>query len=197
VDDDLVAGGRVARLVTTGRTSGQPRTVAVGFLEEPDGSVLVAARSEHAGWARNHHAEPPGEVFAQLTDLDRWPEWLIASGIVGVRRADATDVSPLGEGTALRIDQRVAGRATVLDARVTAFDAPRRFALEGRDADGVTVAIEATLTDRAPGTHLRWGVRLRLPFRLRVFESMVRPQADRAARLDLEAFRRRLDTVAG
>lgn len=140
---------------------------------------------------------PPDEVFAHLTDLARWPEWLIASGIVAVHRADPTDATPLASGTALRIDQRVAGRATVLDARVTAFEAPRRFALEGRDADGVTVAIDATLTDRAPGTHLRWQVHLRLPFRLRVFESMVRPQADRAARLDLEAFRIRLDTVAG
>ena len=27
-------------------------------------------------------ARPPGEVFAALTDVERYPEWLIASGIV-------------------------------------------------------------------------------------------------------------------
>jgi deazaflavin-dependent oxidoreductase (nitroreductase family) len=58
MEDDLVADARVARLVTTGRTSREPRPVAVGYLDEPDGSILVAARSEGAGWARNLLADP-------------------------------------------------------------------------------------------------------------------------------------------
>jgi len=137
------------------------------------------------------------EVFTHLVDVERWPEWLIASGIVSVRRADPSSASaPLAVGTALRIDQRVAGRSATLDARVTAFESPSRFAVEGRDADGITVVIDARLTDRAPGTHLVWQLRIGLPFRLRIFESMARPQVERAARLDLEAFRRRLDAIA-
>jgi deazaflavin-dependent oxidoreductase (nitroreductase family) len=33
-------------------------TVAVGFVDEPDGSLLVSAGSPAAGWARNLEAEP-------------------------------------------------------------------------------------------------------------------------------------------
>ena len=52
---------------------------------------------------------PSAEVFAHLTDVERWPEWLIASGIVRVERLDA---GPLVAGSRLRIEQRVAGRAS-------------------------------------------------------------------------------------
>ena len=31
---------------------------------------------------------PADQVFAHLTDVERWPEWLIASGIVRVERLD-------------------------------------------------------------------------------------------------------------
>ena len=37
-------------------------------------------------------ARPPTEVFDHLIAVERWPEWLIASGIVGVERA--TDDRP-------------------------------------------------------------------------------------------------------
>lgn len=131
---------------------------------------------------------PPAEVFDHLTDVERWPEWLIASGIVRVVR---------GEGGRLTIDQRVAGRATTLDARIVALEEPARFALEGRDRDGVTVEIDASLVPDGLDTRLRWSVRLGLPLRYRAFESMVAPGARRAAALDLEAFRRRLESVAG
>ena len=55
MEDDLVAGGRVIRIETRGRTSGLPRSVAVGFVEDPDegqgGTLLVAARSDETAWA--------------------------------------------------------------------------------------------------------------------------------------------------
>ncbi len=47
-----------------------------------------------------------------------------------------------------------------------------------------------------PATHLRWSLRLGLPLRYRMFESMVTPQARRAAILDIEALKRRLESVA-
>jgi hypothetical protein len=43
---------------------------------------------------------------------------------------------------------------------------------------------------------LRWQLRVDLPLRYRMFEGMVAPQARRAAALDLEAFKRRLESVA-
>jgi deazaflavin-dependent oxidoreductase (nitroreductase family) len=47
----------VARLVTCGRRTGLARPVAVGFVDEPDGSIVVAA-GDHAAWADNLLADP-------------------------------------------------------------------------------------------------------------------------------------------
>jgi deazaflavin-dependent oxidoreductase (nitroreductase family) len=58
VAEQLAGWGKVVRLETRGRTSGRSVAVAVGYVEEPDGSLLVAAGSEEAAWARNLFAEP-------------------------------------------------------------------------------------------------------------------------------------------
>ena len=55
----------------------------------------------------------PRDVFAALVAVERFPEWLIASGIVGVARADADPLAVqrgLGfvEGNDLAIDARLA-----------------------------------------------------------------------------------------
>lgn len=136
---------------------------------------------------------PPAEVFAHLTDVERWPEWLIASGIVRVERLDG---GPLAEGSKLRIQQRVAGRSSTLDAGVVAMAPTSRFAVSGRDADGITVEIDASLTADGPATRLDWRLKIGLPLRYRMLESMATPQVRRAAALDLEAFRQRLESVA-
>jgi deazaflavin-dependent oxidoreductase (nitroreductase family) len=56
--EQLAGWGKVLRLETRGRTSGRPIEVAVGYVEEPDGSFLVAAGSHETAWARNLDAEP-------------------------------------------------------------------------------------------------------------------------------------------
>lgn len=139
-----------------------------------------------------HIARPPIEVFDALADIDRWPEWLIATGVIRVTRA--FDDPPI-RGERVKIDQRAAGRASLVDAVVTAMDPPTHFALEGRDADGVSTELDARFAP-APdgGTRLRWAVRIVLPMRYRLFESMATPQVQRAASLDVEAFRRRLES---
>lgn len=137
----------------------------------------------------------PGDVFAELTTIERFPEWLIASGITRVERLDE---GPLAEGARLRIGQAIGGRSTVLDGAVTVLEPGTAFGLRGRDPDGVTIELDAQLSsDDALTTRLRWSVRMGLPLRYRMFESMVAPQAKRAATLDLEAFKRRLESVAG
>ena len=137
----------------------------------------------------------PGDVFTELTAVERFPEWLVASGIVRVERLDE---GPLAEGSRLRIGQAIGGRSTVLDGAVTVLDPGSAFGLRGRDPDGVTIELDAQLSsDDARTTRLRWSVRMGLPLRYRMFESMVAPQAKRAATLDLEAFKRRLESVAG
>jgi uncharacterized protein YndB with AHSA1/START domain len=139
-------------------------------------------------------ARPPGEVFAALTDVERYPEWLIASGIVRVERLDA---GPLAAGSRLRINQTVAGRSTVLEGTVTVLAPGAGFGLRGRDKDGVSIEIDAVLAPDDLATRLRWSLRIGLPLRFRMFESMVGPQARKAAALDLEAFKRRLESAAG
>lgn len=139
-------------------------------------------------------ARPPDDVFAALVDVERYPAWLIASGIVSVERLDP---GPLHAGSRLRIGQTVAGRSTELDGRVTILEPSAAFGLRGKDREGVSVEIEAVLALDAMATRLRWSLRVGLPLRYRMFESMVAPQARRAAALDLEAFRRRLESATG
>ena len=138
---------------------------------------------------------PPADVFAALAAVERWPEWLIASGIIRVERLDD---GPLAVGSKLRIGQSVAGRPTVLEGAVTALEPGTAFGIHARDSEGVTIDLDAHLaSDDGITTRLRWWVRMGLPLRYRVFEGMVAPQAKRAAALDLEALRRRLESVAG
>ncbi len=139
-------------------------------------------------------AAPPEAVFARLAAVEQWPEWLIASGVIRVQRP--ADAGPLATGSTFVIDQRVAGRSATLEARVTALDSPTHLNVTGRDADGVTVEIDAQLTPTDAGTRLRWRLRIGLPLRFRFLESMAKPQVQRAAALDLEAFRQRLDAAA-
>jgi uncharacterized protein YndB with AHSA1/START domain len=136
---------------------------------------------------------PSADVFAALTDVERYPDWLIASGIVRVERLDP---GPLTVGSRLRISQTVAGRSTVLDGSVTRLAPGTAVGLRGKDKDGVTIEIEASLAPEGPATRMHWSLRLKLPLRFRMFESMVAPQARRAAALDLEAFKRRLESAS-
>ena len=46
-------------VTTTGGRTGEPRTVALGFTDDPaSGGVLVAATDEVAAWTRNIEADP-------------------------------------------------------------------------------------------------------------------------------------------
>jgi uncharacterized protein YndB with AHSA1/START domain len=136
-------------------------------------------------------------VFAAIADLEAWPSWLIASGIKAVRR-EREGVPIVGER--LVVEQNAAGRAGTFDAEVTVVDPGARFARRGRDRDGVTIEIEAVVSEAAESagrvSDLRWSIRIGLPLRYRVFESMARPQVERAALLDVESLRQRLEAAA-
>jgi uncharacterized protein YndB with AHSA1/START domain len=134
---------------------------------------------------------PPVAVFARIADVESWPSWLIASGIVSVAR---TGAGPLVAEERLTVTQRAAGRAGVFDAVVQAIEPPHRLVVAGRDAEGVTIAIEADVGPADTGSTLRWSIRIGLPFRYRIFESMAKPQVQHAAALDIEALRRSLES---
>ena len=57
MEADLVAWSKALRLETTGRRTGQPRRVTIGFVEQ-EGCLLVASASAATHWARNLQVEP-------------------------------------------------------------------------------------------------------------------------------------------
>lgn len=65
LESDLVAWGRVITLETRGRRSGISRQVRIGFVDEADGSLLIAARDENTHWALNLLAEPACRVVRE------------------------------------------------------------------------------------------------------------------------------------
>lgn len=58
LEDDLTTWGRTLALETRGRTSGRVRRVTIGFVEAPDGSLLVAASARDTHWAQNLAMQP-------------------------------------------------------------------------------------------------------------------------------------------
>ena len=58
LESDLAAWGKVIAIETLGRSSGRIRRATIGYVSEPDGSLLVAASDEATHWARNLIAEP-------------------------------------------------------------------------------------------------------------------------------------------
>ena len=132
-------------------------------------------------------------VFAELIALERYPEWLVASGIVQVQRIVGEPIAP---GARIRVHQQIAGRAATLDGVITVVEPDRRFGFEARDQEGVKIDIECAVAPDGDGTLLRWSIRVGLPLRYRMLEGMIAPQARRAATQDLDQFKRRLESVA-
>jgi deazaflavin-dependent oxidoreductase (nitroreductase family) len=58
MEDDLVAWGRVLRIETRGRVTGNPARAVVGFVEREGGALAVAAGSPDAAWGRNLLVDP-------------------------------------------------------------------------------------------------------------------------------------------
>jgi len=110
--EQLAGWGKVLRLETRGRVSGRPIEVAVGYIEEPDGSFLVAAGAD-AGWARNLESDPTCRVALGDDVRDAVAEPL--SGVDASRAVRelilryGTPAERLGSGPAFRI------RSVVLD----------------------------------------------------------------------------------
>ncbi len=109
--DDLVRDRKVVRLVTRGRVTGKDRPVTVGFVEEPDGSLLVAAQNDATDWAMNLLDDPT--CVAQLGER-RYAATAEPLDGVGHARAVAglilrygTPSEGLGRGPSFRIRPRV------------------------------------------------------------------------------------------
>ena len=106
MDDELVAFGKYARLETKGRITGLPRVVTVGFVEEPDGSLLVAARPG-AHWAENLFDDPHCRVTVGERTWNAVAEVLEGPAFARAIREQilryGTPAETLGHGLAFRL----------------------------------------------------------------------------------------------
>jgi len=75
--------------------SGRPVEVALGYVDEPDGSVLIAAGSPDAAWARNLDADPRCRV---AVGEETWPD-AIAEPVAGAESQRAVRELILKYGT--------------------------------------------------------------------------------------------------
>jgi len=105
--DDMAAWGKVIALETIGRVSARPRRITIGFVEERDGSLLVAASSETTQWARNLVATPECSVERdgvlasfRATPLDRAEH---AATVTALILKYGTPAERLGAGPAFRL----------------------------------------------------------------------------------------------
>jgi deazaflavin-dependent oxidoreductase (nitroreductase family) len=107
VGEQLAAWGRVASIETRGRASGRSAVAAVGFVEESDGSLLVAAGSPEAGWARNLEADPRCRVRIEDRLVDAIAESLDGDSAANAVRAlilrYGTPAERLGRGPVFRL----------------------------------------------------------------------------------------------
>ncbi len=133
IADQLSSWGKIVTIETQGRTTSRPARAGVGFIEEPDGSLLVAAGDVTADWAQNLQANPA----CRLTMESRtWPA--VADELAGADRNLAirelilkygTPAERLGAGPAFRLRPTGGSGPAVRDApgasaREAARDAP-------------------------------------------------------------------------
>jgi deazaflavin-dependent oxidoreductase (nitroreductase family) len=104
---ELAAWGKVILLETRGRQTARRRVAPVGFVEEPDGCLLVAATDEHTHWARNLMADPRCRVTRDGATEDRRAEPLEEAArsraVVALILRYGTPAERLGAGPAFRL----------------------------------------------------------------------------------------------
>lgn len=116
VGAQLAGWGKIVRLTTHGRSSGRPVEVAVGYVEEPDGSLLVAAGTPETDWARNLEADASGRVAIADRSWDVQAESLVGTAAQHAIRElilkYGTPAERLGRGPVFRLRSTTGLRAT-------------------------------------------------------------------------------------
>jgi Uncharacterized conserved protein len=128
---------------------------------------------------------PPENVFAALTDLEHLPDW--QSSAVS-SKPDGT----LAVGTRIRERRRLMGRELDNELEVTAYDPPRRFALEGRSGP-VPLSIDHELVEKDGKTVLRVHAQAEPGALYKLAEPMIKRTAEQELRTDFERLKGRLE----
>jgi deazaflavin-dependent oxidoreductase (nitroreductase family) len=98
--------------------TGRPVEVALGYVEEPDGGLLIAAGADDAGWARNLEADPRCRVSigeatwtARAEPLEGAPAERVVRELI---LRYGTPAERLGRGPAFRLLRDEGGAARPL-----------------------------------------------------------------------------------
>lgn len=129
-------------------------------------------------------ARPADEVFAFLANLENLPRW--QSGVV---RAEMTSPDPVGVGSTAVVERRMFGQQITADLRVTAYEPPRRVALE-TETNGISLVANVAIEPLEAS-------RCRVTFGMAVeatgfFMKAVEPMVAQAAEADIDASLARL-----
>lgn len=107
MEDDLVAWGRYLRIETRGRRTGRPVSAVVGFVERPDGTLVVAAGSPDAHWGLNLLHDPRCRVTLGERSFEARATPLEEAGHAGAIRdlilRYGTPAESLGAGPAFEL----------------------------------------------------------------------------------------------
>jgi deazaflavin-dependent oxidoreductase (nitroreductase family) len=107
IGDQLAGWGVAVRLETRGRRTGTTVAVAVGYVDEGDGCLLVAAGSPEADWARNLDADPRVRATIGERAFEAVAEPLdpgaAAAAVTALILKYGTPAEGLGRGPAFRI----------------------------------------------------------------------------------------------
>jgi deazaflavin-dependent oxidoreductase (nitroreductase family) len=107
VGEQLVGWGKSIEITTRGRLSGRAVQAVVGFVEDPDGSLLVAAGDPTADWALNLLADRScrvvmaGRAWEAVAEPLAGPEF--ARAIRELILKHGTPAERLGRGPAFRL----------------------------------------------------------------------------------------------
>lgn len=120
IGEQLAGWGTVAIVETRGRISGRKARAAIGYLAQPDGSIIVAAGDPGADWALNLEADP----HCLVTIADRTAQ-CVAEPVGGAAFGAAIRDLILRYGTsAERLGSGPVFRLVPADTRPTAADQP-------------------------------------------------------------------------
>jgi uncharacterized protein YndB with AHSA1/START domain len=128
---------------------------------------------------------PPENVFAALTDLEHLPDW----------QSSAVSSKPDGRlavGTRIRERRSMLGRELDNELEVTAYDPPRRFALEGRSGP-VPLSIDHELVEKDGKTVVRVHAQAEPGALYKLAEPMIKRTAEQELRTDFERLKGRLE----
>jgi deazaflavin-dependent oxidoreductase (nitroreductase family) len=109
----MADAGDVAVIEVPGRRTGRIQRTGVGYIREPDGSLLVAASTDHTDWARNIEAAGTCRVLIGATsgafDVRRLPDDERGPVVVALILRYGTPAERLGAGPAYRLIPRTGG----------------------------------------------------------------------------------------